>query len=187
MNRREVIKRTALLMGGAVSAPAIMGILKGCTAKPGVEWSPEFFTQEQAYVITEVAEIIIPKTDTPGAKDAGVPAFIEQMIFKAYSQENRDRFMSGLDAFMKESDFSDLSTSKQAEYVRSVHDKAIEEERAAAGQPYKRPFITTMKELTVLGFFTSKPGATEILQYEAVPGRYTGCQPLSEVGKTWAT
>jgi gluconate 2-dehydrogenase gamma chain len=50
-----------------------------------------------------------------------------------------------------------------------------------------RPFIMTMKELTLLGFFTSKPGVTEVLQYEAVPGRYIGCQPLAEVGKAWAS
>src|SRR5690606_22081465 len=97
MNRREVIKRTAILMGGVVSAPAIMGILKGCKAKPGVAWTPKYFTQEQAYVITEVAEIIIPKTDTAGAKDAGVPAFIEQMIFEAYSEEDRTKFMAALE------------------------------------------------------------------------------------------
>ena len=108
MKRREVIKRTALLMGGVVSAPAILGILKGCTAKPGVEWNPEFITQDQAYVITEMAEIIIPKTDTPGAKEAGVPAFIGQMVFKAYSPDNRDKFIADLTDFMTESDFSEL-------------------------------------------------------------------------------
>lgn len=181
MNRREVIKRTAILMGGAVSAPAIVGILKGCTAKPGVDWTPEFFTQDQAYVVSEIAEIIIPKTDTPGAKDAGVPAFIEQMVSKAYSDENRDQFITALDEFIKVSDFLKLSAEKQVDYVTTAHAQAIE----ANERP--RPFILTMKELTMLGFFTSEPGATQVLQYEAVPGRYNGCQPLAEVGKTWAT
>lgn len=181
MNRREVIKRTALLMGGAVSAPALLGLLKGCAPKPGVDWNPVFFTQEQAFVISEVAEIIIPKTDTPGAKDAGVPSFIEQMVSQAYSQENRDKFMADLDAFMKESDFLNLSVEKKTEYVVAQHDKAIQE------KAQQRPFILTMKELTLLGFFTSKPGATGVLQYEPVPGKYEGCKPLAEVGKTWAT
>jgi hypothetical protein len=43
------------------------------------------------------------------------------------------------------------------------------------------------KELTLLGFFTSEPGATQVLQYDPVPGAYHGCVPLEEVGKTWAT
>ncbi len=180
MNRREVIKRTAILMGGAISAPAILGILKGCKAKPGVDWNPQFFTQEQAFVISEVAEIIIPKTDTPGAKEAGVPAFIEQMIFECYSEENRDKFVNALNEFIKTADFPNLSTEKRTEYVFGEHEKAIQEKT----QP--RPFVLTMKELTMLGFFSSQPGATQVLQYEAVPGRYIGCQPLEEVGKAWA-
>jgi gluconate 2-dehydrogenase gamma chain len=181
MNRREVIKRTAILMGGAVSTPAILGILKGCAAKPGVDWNPEFFTQEQAHVITELAEIIIPATDTPGAKEAGVPGFIEQLVFKAYADENRDTFMNALEEFMTASNFLKLGAEKQKEYVFTEHEKAIQEKT----QP--RPFILAMKELTMLGFFTSQPGATQVLQYEAVPGRYNGCQPLAEVGKAWAT
>jgi gluconate 2-dehydrogenase gamma chain len=181
MNRREVIKRTAILMGGAVSAPAIMGILKGCTAQPGVDWTPKYFSQDQAFAITELAEIIIPKTDTPGAKEAGVPAFIEQMVFQAYSQENREQFLSDLDQFSNSSGFNKLSADKRKAFVFAEHEKAISEKT----QP--RPFILTMKELTMLGFFTSKPGATEVLQYEAVPGSYNGCLPLSDVGRTWAT
>lgn len=182
MKRREVIKRTALLMGGVVSAPAILGILKGCSAKPGIEWRPEFFTQDQAYAITEITEIIIPKTDTPGAKEAGVPSFIEQMVFKAYSQNNRDKFVTALTDFMTESNFADLSAEKQKEYVFSTHEKAITEKLKS-----DKSFVMAMKELTMLGFFTSQPGATQVLQYEAVPGGYSGCLPLSEVGRTWAT
>jgi gluconate 2-dehydrogenase gamma chain len=181
MNRREVIKRTALLMGGAVSAPAIMAILNGCKAQPGVEWTPEFFTQDQAFVVTELAEIIIPKTDTPGAKDAGVPAFIEKLVAQVYSQENRDSFMAGLESFTKDSNFVNASAEARLSYVNTAH------ETAAREMANPRPFIMTMKELTLLGFFTSKPGVTEVLQYEAVPGRYIGCQPLAEVGKAWAS
>jgi len=53
--------------------------------------------------------------------------------------------------------------------------------------PDARQFFLTTKELTVSGFFTSEPGATQVLQYEAVPGAFHGCRPLAEVGKTWAT
>lgn len=181
MNRRDVIKRTAILMGGVVSAPAIMGILKGCKAKPGVAWAPKYFTQEQAYVITEMAEIIIPKTDTAGAKDAGVPAFIEEMIFEAYSEADRTKFMAALEDFTSTTGYLDLSTDEQVKVVTEAHAKAIEE------KPQERPFVMTMKELTMLGYFSSKPGATEVLRYEAVPGHYNGCMPLEEVGRTWAT
>jgi len=194
MDRREALKRTALIMGGAVSAPAIMGILKGCSARPTVDWKPVFLKEDQASIVTQVAEIIIPRTDTPGAKDTGVPAFIDQILKEVYSPEDQGWFTSGLQAFNEQAkkengkDFPDLDEEDQAAFVKKVHDEAIKAARDTNPAP-KRPFILMMKELTMLGFFTSEPGATKVLQYVAVPGAYKGCLPLSEAGngKTWAT
>lgn len=193
MNRREAIRRTAILMGGAVSAPAIMGILKGCKPKPTINWKPSFFNEEQAIVITTVSEIILPSTDTPGAKDVGVPSFIEQMIHEVYSPEDRDSFMNGLAGFMNDAklkfddSFVDLKIEQQTAHVTQLHEASWtamnENKKHKDGE---KPFVLKMKELTMLGFFTSEVGATKVLQYEQVPGHYFGCRPLSEVGKTWA-
>jgi gluconate 2-dehydrogenase gamma chain len=194
MNRREALKRTAWVMGGVVSAPAIMGILKGCKAEPKIDWKPEFLAQDQAGIVSEVAEIIIPKTDTPGAKEVGVPGFIDNILKDCYSKEDQDRFTTGLVSFNEEAQkaygdaFMDLEPEQQQEYVKKVHDEAIKAEQTTQPAP-KRPFILMMKELTMLGFFTSKVGATQVLQYDPVPGAYKGCIPLSEAGngKTWAS
>lgn len=191
MDRREALRRTALLMGGAVSAPAIMGVLKGCTARPGVDWKPEFLNDEQASIITDISEIIIPRTDTPGAKDVGVPSFIDQMLREVYSEEDQKKFTDGLAAFNEGAEgefgesFAGLDDEDKAAYVRKVHDEAVN----STEEPAERPFILAMKELTMLGFFTSEAGATQVLQYDPVPGAYKGCIPLSEAGngKTWAT
>lgn len=193
MDRREALRRTALLMGGVVSAPAIMGVLQGCKAKPGLAWKPLFLNEDQASVVSDVAEIIIPRTDTPGAKDVGVPGFIDQMLKEVYSAEDQKRFTEGLQAFNEEAkkaygeDFAGLDDEDKAAFVTNVHNAAVEKGKNESSD--KRPFILMMKELTMLGFFTSKPGATEVLQYVAVPGAYHGCIPLSEAGngKTWAT
>ncbi len=191
MDRREALRRTALLMGGVVSAPAIMGVLQGCKAKPGLAWKPEFLNEDQASAVSQIAEIIIPRTDTPGAKDAGVPSFIDQILKECYSAEDQKRFTEGLQAFNDEAkkaygeDFTHLDAEDQEAFVKKVHDDAVN----AAPDADKRPFILMMKELTMLGFFTSQPGATQVLQYVAVPGAYNGCIPLSEAGngKSWAT
>lgn len=192
MDRREALKRTAWIMGGAVSAPAIIGILKGCTAKPTIDWKPVFLSPEQGTLVTQVAEIIIPKTDTPGAKDVGVPGFIDQIVHECFDKETQDRFLNGLKAFDDEAKkeygdpFIDLDAEQQSAFVKKVHDAAVNAEEEEEGN---RPFILTMKELTMLGFFTSEPGASQVLQYSPVPGAYKGCIPLSEAGngKTWAT
>jgi len=199
IDRREALRKTALLMGAAVSASALSGILQGCKATPELTYKPSFFTEDQARIVSEVAEIIIPKTDTPGAKDTGVPGFIDLMLKDCYKKEDQDRFIEGLTAFDAEAkkaygdSFIYCKPEQQVELVTTVHAAAIAEEKeekdAKEDKEKKRPFILMTKELTLLGFFTSEPGATQVLQYIAVPGSYKGCIPLAEAGngKTWAT
>jgi gluconate 2-dehydrogenase gamma chain len=199
MNRREAIRRVALLMGGAVSAPAILGLLAGCSAEPGAEaeWKPAFLTQAQAALVAEVAEIMIPRTNTPGAKDVGIPAFIDKMLKDAYPKEDQARFVAGLADFEAQAKrehgraFLELEPALRAALVKQVHDPAVEVDRKATLPVAERgrPFILTMKELTLLGYFTSEPGATQVLQYRPVPGAYHACVPLAQAGKgrAWAT
>ena len=201
MDRREALKRTAWIMGGAVSAPAIMGILKGCAARPTIDWKPVFLSSDQGALVSQVAEIIIPKTDTPGAKEVGVPGFIDQILKECYKKEDQDKFLSELQAFDDEAKkeygdpFIELDAEKQAAFVKKVHDAAVNaDDHETNGNngnngTSHRPFILTLKELTMLGYFTSEPGATQVLQYNPVPGAYKGCIPVSEAGngKTWAT
>ncbi|HTE30356.1 MAG TPA: gluconate 2-dehydrogenase subunit 3 family protein [Chryseolinea sp.] len=194
MDRREALRRTAWIMGGVVSAPAIMGVLNGCTAKPTLDWKPVFLSADQGLLVGQVAEIIIPKTDTPGAKETGVPGFIDLMLKEVYSKADQDSYLEGLKAFDESAKkeygdrFIELSAEKQSAFVKKMHDQAVQADRETKPAP-KRPFILTTKELTMLGFFTSEVGATQVLQYEAVPGAYKGCVPLSQAGngKTWAT
>ncbi|MFZ5971971.1 MAG: gluconate 2-dehydrogenase subunit 3 family protein [Bacteroidota bacterium] len=191
MNRREALQRAAMVLGYAVATPTLVGVLNGCKATPELAFKPVFFSEDQARLVAEVAEIIIPKTDTPGAKDVGVPGFIDLMLKDCYKKEDQDRYLAGLAEFDNAAKtaygeaFLDLDPAQQAEHVKKVHDAAIEATRS--GELKERPFILTTKELTVTGFFTSEPGATQVLQYAPVPGAYHGCLPLAEVGKTWAT
>jgi gluconate 2-dehydrogenase gamma chain len=197
MNRRELLQRVAWLMGGAISAPAVLGVLNGCSAKKEeAAWQPVFLSKEQGAVVAEVAEIIIPLTDTPGAKDAGVPAFIDTMLKDVYEQEDQQRYVSGLKAFDDAArtahgkGFVELPKQQQTELVRKFHDEAVAVELAdhTRSSYRQRPFVLMTKELTLLGFFTSEPGATQVLQYSAVPGPFKGCVPLAQAGngKSWA-
>ena len=198
LDRRELLKRAAYLMGGAVSTPAILGILQGCSAKQAeASWSPTFFTVAQVALVAEVADIIIPRTDTPGAADVGVPAFIDTMLKATYQKKDQDRYLSGLAQFESQAKeahgkpFVELTPEQRTAFVREAHDTALKAAWADTSGDARnnRPFILMTKELTILGFFTSEVGATQVLQYAAVPGRYRACIPLSEAGngKTWAT
>src|SRR5690606_33092441 len=144
MDRREALKRTAWLMGGVVSAPAIMGVLKGCAAKPSVDWKPAFLSNEQATLITQVSEIIILKTVTPGAKEAGDRQLIEMMVKNVYSKDDQDRYtdsMKASDDKTKETygdAFVDLDPEQQAEFVKQVDYDAMKTERSE-NKPENRP------------------------------------------------
>ncbi|MET0535572.1 MAG: gluconate 2-dehydrogenase subunit 3 family protein [Steroidobacter sp.] len=196
INRRELLQRVAYLMGGVVSAPAVLGVLNGCTAKQDPSWQPVFLSKEQAALVGEVADLIIPRTDTPGAKDAGVPQFIDVMLKNVYEDDDRKYYIEGLQAFEEDARkahgkaFVELPKQTQVELLRKFHDPAVAEELSFETRPtsYRRPFVLMTKELTLLGFFTSKPGATQVLQYEAVPGRFQACIPLAQAGngKSWA-
>lgn len=190
INRREALKRVSLIMGGALSSSAIAGVLQGCSAKKELDWKPQFLSEEQAATVSEVAERILPKTDTPGAKDAGVPEFIDLMLKDIYTEEEKQQFLAGLEQLEKDSEseygdsFAELQPEQQDELLRKLAAQATEQRNTGSEE---RPFFSMIKELTMLGFFTSEVGATQFLQYVAVPGSYDGCVPLEEVGKAWAT
>jgi hypothetical protein len=196
MNRREAIQQVAWLMGGALSAPAILGVLSGCSPKASATWKPVFLTEAQGAVVADVAELIIPRTDTPGAGDVGVPAFIDLMLKDAYPKQDQERFLGGLAALEEEAKgahgkkFLELPWEQRMALLQKIHDAAAAAERQLNLPPaqLQRPFVLMMKELSMLGYFTSKVGATQILQYVAVPGGFQACIPLAQAGngKTWA-
>ncbi len=187
MERREAIKRTAAIMGGVIFAPSIFGVLSGCTAT-GDPWKPVLFNQSQANLTKSLAETIIPETDTAGAIEVGVPGFMEKMVNEVYTEEQRMVFLEGLDSFdsvcMNSTGnlFADLSSDEQLEYATEMNRLALSDQPMGVLN-----FFLLFKELTMVGYFTSEVGATQVLRYEPVPGYYDGCMPFEEVGRTWAT
>ncbi|MDH3711720.1 MAG: gluconate 2-dehydrogenase subunit 3 family protein [Cyclobacteriaceae bacterium] len=188
MDRREAIRKATLAMGGTLSAPVMAGLLKGCTPQQSTpDWVPQFLTAEQGALVAAIAEIIIPATDTPGAKDVGVPEYIDQMLMDVFPAEDKEHFRQGLIDFTNQVQakhnkaFVDCNEEVQNQLLMGLAEKA----KDVPPQPgTKRPFFSMMKELTIVGFFTSEAGATQVLEYIEIPGRYDGCVPLE--GKAWA-
>jgi gluconate 2-dehydrogenase gamma chain len=149
INRREAIKKAGLALGFAISAPTISAVLNGCKATPDLAFKPVFFTEDQAALLAELSDIIIPRTDTPGAKDVGVPAFMDVLVKDCYTKEDQDKFLAALKEFDDQAKatmgntFLDLEPAKQVEYVVSVHAQAHadnksfdETRRTLVGQDY---------------------------------------------------
>ncbi len=191
MDRREALQRIGFLMGGVLSASTVAGVLGGCQAGPATEgWVPQTLSPEQNELVTTIAELIIPETDTPGAKAARVNTFIDKMLTGWYKADEREHFLSGLSAVDARAQdvigkaFMEGTLAEQTEVLQAMEQEALEARRSGAMRP--PPFFETMKELTLVGYYTSEIGATQELQWLATPGRYDGCVPLEEIGRTWA-
>ena len=207
MNRREWLQRLATSLGGAASAPALLALMEGCAAQrkaasPNTQavitttdaWKPQFFDARQAAIVTQVVQVLIPRTDTLGAIEAGVPAFIDRVLKDVYVQSDQDRYRRGLAKFDAASrtaygkSFTDIAQAQREALVHEVHDAAFAEEIVEEKRPAVQIFMRKTTDLAALGFFTSLPGATQVLQFVAIPGKFEACIPLAQAGngKTWA-
>lgn len=191
MNRRDAVRNVAIIMGGALTASTLTVMLDGCNTGPKQGKGPEF-TEDEKKMVSRIADVIIPRTDTPGAVDAGVPAFIVMMMQECYPGDDQKAFHDGLAAFDKfckdghGNSFLKLAADKQEAAVADL-DKTVLGQKDKAAKKGDLSFYRTFKELTLLGFFTSEPGATKTLRYVQIPGRYDGCVPYKEGEKAWAT
>ncbi len=189
LQRRELLRRAAWMLGGTISAPAALAILQGCTAResstPAAATAGpanRFLTAGELALVAEIAEIMIPKTETSGAKDAGVPAFIDAALDGVYPAGDQQRFRAGGKAFEAAvlatgKPFLEREPAERADIVKRTLESALSTDHDP------KPFILMTRELTLLGYFTSKVGITENMEYVAVPTAYHGCVPLSQMSK----
>ena len=198
MNRRDALGRVALLMGGAITAPTMIAFLDGCKTKDAATAGANFaFDADQLTLVSEVAEVIIPKTDTPGAKEAKVGEFVQKMLKDCYYEKDQKSFMDGL-AKLQDKNFMKASAEEQTALLTTSEKESMDEltkigderkKAREAGKTFEEPgvpFFRLMKELTLLGYFTSEQGAQQALVYVPVPGRYDGCIDLKAGQKAWA-
>lgn len=192
MNRREALQRVALLMGGTVSAPLLNAVLSGCApSSRQVEkpWLPQTLSAEQNELVATLAEMIIPSTDTPGAKAAKVNEFIDLILTEWYSSEERARFMNGLHELATRfqqahgKKFLEGAPEQQTAMLTALDHEALAARRTGVKD---LPFFAMMKELTLVGYYTSTIGMTDELEFQPATDRFEGCIPLGRVGKTWA-
>jgi len=186
MNRREALSRVAIIMGGTVLGAE--AFLSGCkTASTGIS-----FSAADISFLDEVAETILPATNTPGAKEAKVGEFMKVMVTDCYEAKDQTIFMDGikkLDEASKKVNGKTFmeSDAKQRHELLVALDKEAKEYQKAAKPEDPKHYFTMMKELTLTGFFTSEVGATKALRYVAVPGKFEGSVPYTKGEKAWAT
>jgi len=191
IDRRQALRRVAALVGGVISAPTVAGVLSSCDRMTGPNWSPQTLSAAENQMVDAVSEIIIPATDTPGASAANVNRFIDAMIGESYPPNDRDRFLqglAGLDARCKDNygaPFLECTEDEHRALVGELDDETFGRDAPEVNRDAP-PFFRMLKELVIIGYYTSEIGATEELKTKRVPGYYDGDVPYDKVGRAWA-
>ncbi len=184
MDRKEAIQFISLLLGGSLIG--VNSILSGCKT----EDSP-LFTNEDVDYLNEIADTILPETKTPGAKAARVGTFMTVMVSDCYDEKEQMIFRNGMEKI------NDLSSSTFAKPFLAIlreqkHELLLqvdnEQKEYMKNKREEEPvhYFRMMKELCLLGYFTSKPGCTLAKRYMPVPGKYIGCVPYKKGEKAIA-
>ena len=188
MNRRQLLQNAALLLGGTIVGGSLF-LQSGC--KPSAKKVNDLFDEDQVKLMDEIAETILPKTSTPGAKEAGVGAFMAVYVADCYNKKQQDIFMDGLKKIEDESDkkfkdgFMKITPAQRTELLTAldVEQKAYQKSKKKDDPVH---YFRLMKELSVMGFFTSEVGATKAANYVQIPGKFEGCIDYKKENKVWA-
>jgi hypothetical protein len=180
-------------MGVSLSAGSIAAILSGCEVDHSDDWTPGFFTKAQADFILEIGETLLPRTSTPGAKDALVVRYLDTIRPLRYTSEDNDQYKEKINAFIEQTradlggDFIKSDPEVRLAWLTDLDKRSFE---AVRDNPEltgdKRPFYLTLKEQILGGYFSSEIVAKEYFAFDPVPGRYDACVPYEEIGRAWA-
>lgn len=177
LTRRQMVQRMALAIGGTLVAPTVL--LESCSFDPDTSTAGP----ERLAILDAIAETIIPRTATAGARDARIGAFIDVMIRDCYYPDMQEKLNAGIQEIAVEGKRSlggafEEATQMDREAFLGGYDAAAADDGSH--------FFRTLKELTMLGYFTSEEAAADgVVNYEPVPTRYDGCAPVDEHTKVF--
>jgi hypothetical protein len=176
IQRREAVQVVTLAVGTLLSPG--LALQAKAQSSSGTGPQPDAARQDEA-LLAEAADVIIPATDTPGAKAAGVEKFITRVLRDCHPKPEQEKFYAGLHRLEEaglakfSNPFAQLSAEQKIELMKAcaIQDKA---------------FFQKLKQLTVTAYFSSEVGATQALAYLPIPGRFEGSVPLQPGQKAWA-
>ncbi len=194
ITRREAILRVSAMLGG-VALVGQSAMLAACAAGPASETratsSSSLFRQSEIELLDEVAETILPETSTPGAKAAGVGPFIALMVADTYYENDQQIFRDGLQNLqtqcfvMHGAHFLVVTQANRLALVERLDaEQHLYMQTREDGAPAH--YFRMLKELTLLGYFTSEIGYKQAMRYVETPGRFEPCVPYTPGEKSWA-
>jgi Gluconate 2-dehydrogenase subunit 3 len=190
MNRRELLKNTALYFGYSMTVGAFSEAFVACasTSKATVASAPPFLSAAQFNLLSAVADTLLPKTATPSASEVGVPKHLDSVIRNLFTPKEQADFianMENLDANCVKSQGKSFvecdAKMRHAYLVQLDREPNVFAPTmwgiTLADHPPKHTFFNDLKGTIVASYFTTKEVSRDILIYEPIPGDYIGCMP----------
>ncbi|WP_298532864.1 gluconate 2-dehydrogenase subunit 3 family protein [uncultured Algibacter sp.] len=204
MNRRDALKNLTMGLGYTVATPTIMNLFASCKAETN-DWTPLFLSEDEKLMVTNLVDIIIPPSDTPGALDVNIPQFLDLMYHDIEIVSNQDTFKEGAKQFANNfkkslgkeasegtredyetlvSKYFNLSDKDSEEILKSQRKNNVTPDELESYNLYK--FLLSVRYYTIFGYCTSEKIGEEVLAYDPIPGSYNGCVSLKEISNNRA-
>ena len=171
MNRRQALMSVSAIAAHTLFADVVAAFTRtsAALADQSAPWQAELFGSDEGAILEDVVDTILPATSSPGARAAHVHVFVDLAASRCLGSAEQQALSDALDTLGET--FGALPTAQRIARLNAM-DKAA---------------FATLKELTLLGYFSSEIGCTQALAYDAVPGVYKGCVNLEPGQKAWAT
>ena len=196
MNRRKALQKTGFMAGAAVTMPTLLSLLQSCQAQPRLDWQPEFFNVDEALFINTLVDVILPRTETPGALDVKVDMFLDKVFARTYTADAQQKIRAEIAGFNDDckqqfgESFVNLRDADRVAVLRAAETKSGKFNGSvwgtAVGKQEPVGFYRAIKSMAIWAYFTSEEMGEKILSYDPIPAGYDGCKPVTEIGNRWS-
>lgn len=208
MKRRQVLKNIGLGAGIFIIGPSTLSLLQSCKNEPEYDWQPIFLSASHGFALKKILDIILPTTDTPGASDLNIAAFIDSYMDEVSDVERRERFEQSAGAFSRafkaeydkeqeegdKEDFENLikkylkaTPAEQEKYAKRNSEtqdaQSQEGEIEIDADAGSYAYLTTVREMGIWAWKNSEEIGENVMWYDPIPGEYIPCGPVSELGR----
>ena len=161
MNRRQLIQSLAAVSGHAMFPAVLSSFLTGCANHDMSNYKPVFFTEPEYKTIIPIIDIIIPATKTKSASEVNTQVFLDQVFDQCVTAEQQAVIKEGLKQLIPGFE----AAPDKLQFITTIDKKAYDNDEATA-------YFKTIKQYTMIGFFTSEEGTTKASNYVKIPDEY---------------
>jgi len=207
MNRRQALRNIGLGAGAIIVGPTTLNLLQSCKNDPSYNWEPTFLSASNGFALKQILEVIIPKTDTPGAEDLNIAEFIDSYIEEVAHEDRQEKFKQSADAFSRafKNEFDKGEGEGSAEEYEQIVAKYLKATPAERDEIAKRntetqdpqdkdqkitldadagtlAYLEEVRSMGIWAYKTSEQIGEEVMWYDPIPGEYIPCGSVDELG-----